>query len=122
MTNRNLGPRVLGIVCAFVLAAACGGGVGPNGSVVGSSCTTDRDCLNICRTGDDNFPGGYCTRACASDNDCPGGTACIRRGNNENICAVTCRQASDCTPWGRGFTCANRDRASGGEVLVCRVQ
>ncbi len=115
--------RMVSLWIAFVASAAfataCGGGVGAGGGLVGGTCQTDRDCSRRCVAGDGNFPGGYCTVSCRSDVDCPGGTACIDR--NGGMCAVTCQNDAQCAGFGRGFTCSNRDRVSGGQVPVCRV-
>lgn len=118
--RRAASPGAAALLGAILLAMGCGGGVGPGGALVGGTCNSDRECARRCITGDDNYPGGYCTVSCNNDNDCPGGTVCIV--DNGGMCAVTCRVNADCAGFGRGFLCDARDRhGAPGGALVCRV-
>ncbi len=105
------------LLAAFALAlalAACGGGVGFYGEVVGGSCSANRDCEERCLTGGD-FPQGTCTVSCSSDSDCPSGTYCIRKEGG--VCLLGCRDPSDCRD---RYSCkAERNEGHGGDSLVC---
>jgi len=104
------------------LLLSCGGkpAVGPQGHSVGAACATDRDCEKRC-VFEDDFGGasGYCTLGCATDQECPAGTACIT--TQGGICAVTCNTNADCAGFGRAFVCKSKTRQSGGPVNVCRL-
>ncbi len=107
----------LWVVTALLIA--CGGAsVGSNGHSVGALCATDRDCANRC-THDTDFGTGMCTQPCATDSDCPNGAVCITTDNG--ICAVACQTNNDCSGFGRAFVCGNKNRPTGGSVLVCRI-
>lgn len=66
---------------------------------VGRACEEDRDC------GDGvppleclPFKGGYCgLEDCASDRDCPSGSACVRH-DGKNYCFLICRDKPECNP------------------------
>src|SRR5512135_3260772 len=117
--------RMRNLVLAFVVgmaAAACGPHVGPAGSDVGASCTSNASCSQTCLVGNDHYPGGMCTIICTSDVQCPKGSVCVDDGHNSGICAVACTQPADCSGFGRGFTCDNVDHVGiAGQALVCRV-
>lgn len=103
-----------------LFALSCGGGaIGSSGRLVGGACQTSSQCDFVCHD-DSHYPGGYCTVRCASDAECPTGTACVEDGGG--ICAVLCKAQAECSGWGRGYICDNvRRRGGGGEHLVCRV-
>lgn len=95
----------------------CGdGGVGPEGDVVGGSCTGDGQCAEGSRClVEGDFPGGTCTVDCDSQADCPSGSACVQE--NDGTCLLSCESASDCRA---GYDCEEKSRrgASGG-AFVC---
>jgi hypothetical protein len=68
----------------------------------GSPCSTDSQCDRVggqatCVLG---FPGGYCSRTCSSNANCPTGTFCL----NNIACVVACGPGDHC---GRaGFACS----------------
>lgn len=79
------------------LLAACG-------PTIGDACTTTTDCggalcLNLAYT-----PGGYCSRSCASDTDCPNGSVCVPDGasRGSSACFRSCSSASACR---NGYSC-----------------
>ena len=90
----------------------------PTDSLIGAPCAVDGDCAHRCFTDNgDHFPGGFCSESCASDADCPNGTACI--GVAGGVCMFVC-PPFDCTFMGPGWTCDARDRNNGaGQVNVC---
>jgi hypothetical protein len=108
------------VATALVLLAACGGGIGANGTLVGAQCSVDRECVHRCVTGSNNYPGGMCTISCNSDADCAPGTACV--DDHGGICVVSCVDSAACAGFGRGFVCDDEDRrGAGGRAFVCRV-
>ena len=109
------------VFCLAVFVTACGDiTVGPNSALVGAACAADGECRQQCLINDRHFPGGMCTLACASDADCPGGSACI--AEEGGVCVVACRSDADCAAFGRGFACDQESRqGGGGEVSICRV-
>jgi hypothetical protein len=51
-----------------------------------------------------SYPGGYCTLpGCASDKDCPDGSACFN-GGSMPACLQTCQKTSECRA-DEGYTC-----------------
>lgn len=108
--------RHLIAVLLTLFVAACG--VGASSDAVGGECTTDQDCDHICSK-EDTFGTGMCTQHCTTDNDCPTDAVCTEKGGG--LCAVSCAVADDCSGFGRGFTCKELKRASGGDTLVCRT-
>lgn len=113
--RRNLG--LLGVALWLI---GCGAsGIGAGGDRVGGPCSAATQCVSICYM-DRHYPGGMCTAKCASDLDCPSGTACV--DEDQNVCAVVCANNGECAAFGRGFICDARDRVGApGGVTVCRV-
>lgn len=105
---------VIALACAFV-AAACGHDGGDIDEVVGDSCTSDRQCEERCFIGGD-FPGGFCSLSCSSDNDCPEDTFCMTASGG--VCMFAC-PSFDCSRLGAGWECGSKSRQNGGEVNVC---
>jgi hypothetical protein len=71
------------IALALALCFSCGdgedGGTQAQRHGVGAACAGDEDCAEPGQACLD-FKGGYCGVAdCASDEDCPSGSACVRR-------------------------------------------
>jgi hypothetical protein len=97
------------------VASACGRDAGDIDESIGASCASDRDCDTRCYI-DNDFPQGFCSQPCASDQDCPGDAFCI--DTNGGVCMFACPEF-DCSRLGAGWTCRNRDRPSGGEIRVC---
>lgn len=97
------------------MLVGCGRSSGDIDSYIGNACTSDRDCDERCYLGG-NFPGGFCSVACATDNDCPSDTVCI--DHDGGVCMYLCT-AQDCTHLGRGWGCHDEDRRSGGKDNVC---
>jgi hypothetical protein len=95
---------------------ACGGhDEGSIDDVIGSSCTSDRDCDTRCYLGGD-FPGGFCSVPCQTDLDCPADAYCI--AESDGVCMFAC-PAFDCFRLGPGWACRDKDHQSGGTVNVC---
>jgi hypothetical protein len=106
--------KSLFLVCAL-LVGACGHGDGDIDTEVGATCVDDRDCDDSCVLGGD-FPGGFCSLPCDTDNDCPGDTYCME--TQGGICMFAC-PAFDCDRLGAGWSCKSRKRNNGGDINVC---
>ena len=117
------------IACASV-ALSCGGdpgGIedhepGTTDSVIGDPCTTHDDCFDRCYTDNDSpsdFPGGFCSVPCTSDEQCPVDTACIDKDGG--MCLFTCGTDGgfDCTFLGQGWFCDDKDNFLEREIFVC---
>jgi len=113
---RCLASRVL--LASLLSVAACGGhDLGSIDDTVGASCTSDRACADRCyQDNGDKFPGGFCSLACLSDNDCPTDTYCIKDAGG--VCMFAC-PAFDCSRLGAGYACRDKDSMTGGKVNVC---
>ncbi len=75
---------------------------------VGDPCTDTAPCSagNFCLA---QPPGGYCTRTCQSDQQCPTGSVCSDQLGNEgptNYCVETCTTDTECR-WDEGYKCTN---------------
>ncbi len=83
---------------------------------VGARCTSDLNCGAVdnpaaqCKMATNPFgspyPGGYCTRPCAAQSDCPNGSYCLgiwrAFGEYDVACWKGCQSQSDC---GEGYNC-----------------
>jgi hypothetical protein len=101
----------------LVVLAACGHTAGHPDDQVGNTCVRDTDCADRCLTDTRDFPGGFCTLACTSDNDCPSDSLCVTRAGG--VCLFTCA-AVNCTRLGAGWVCGHETDVGGGEVSVCK--
>jgi hypothetical protein len=68
---------------------------------IGAQCTDAAEC----ESADENvtlecltqFTGGYCgLEGCATDSDCPEGSACVTQGDGDNYCFRICGDKADC--------------------------
>jgi hypothetical protein len=88
---------------------------------LGDPCASDNDCTDIAdgrcvsrvtttRFGDFCVDGGACTKACASDADCPDGALCTTQAvmtdgaDTPSFCLARCTGAADCTRTGWSCT------------------
>src|ERR1041385_1852641 len=105
------------LISGLLLMAACGGhDTGDIDNVIGAPCTSDRDCDSRCYI-DGDFPGGFCSVACQSDNDCPSDTFCMAKSGG--VCLFACNPGFDCSRLGSTWSCHDEDRFSGGKTNVC---
>lgn len=61
-------------------------------------------------------PEGYCTQACALDDECGTGATCVNYGTSGGICLVNCSDASPCRD---GYVCIAHLRDGDPEEKVC---
>jgi hypothetical protein len=109
----------LGLLGLLTVVACGADPVGPAGRLVGGACSASNQCDSYCTT-DKHYPGGMCTVLCASDAQCPAGTACVNE--DANFCAVVCASDAQCAAFGRDYFCKSRDRVgASGSTPVCRA-
>ena len=60
------------------------------------------------------YPGGTCTVACASQEDCPDGTACVQESGG--TCLLACSRDEDCRD---GYECIDQSAEPDGHAFVC---
>lgn len=108
-----------GQACVNGDCKAVDGGAGQ----VGTQCTVDSECAALgsgftCKLKTssmmNDYTGGYCTKTCGSDLDCPGKSLCLGPqpgyGETDSICwsqcttAAECRSGYDCYPIGGGLS------------------
>jgi hypothetical protein len=105
------------LISTALFLAACGGhSEGQIDNVIGSPCASDRDCDSRCYIDTGDFPGGFCSISCQTDNDCPGDTYCMSKSGG--VCLFAC-PAFDCSRLGTGWGCHDEDRKNGGKQQVC---
>lgn len=108
-----------GQACVNGDCKAVDGGAGQ----VGTTCTVDAECTALgggssCKQKTssqlNDYAGGYCTKTCGSDLDCPGSSFCLGPqpgyGEKDSICwagcttSAECRSGYDCYPIGGGLS------------------
>ena len=105
------------VFASLLVLAACGGhGEGDIDETIGAPCTSDRECDARCYLDNGDYPGGFCSMSCQSDNDCPADTYCIQKDGG--VCLFSC-PAFDCGRLGNNWGCHEKDRVSGGKTTVC---
>lgn len=95
-------------ILAFVLAA-CGGGsedaVPADRIGVGATCTSTDECPTVVTPEDETvqlicltqFTGGYCGLPdCETNEDCPGGSSCVRHDDGQAYCFRDCLNKAEC--------------------------
>jgi hypothetical protein len=86
---------------------------------VGARCDVMDDCDQRCLAPSTAYPGGFCTIACGSRNDCPDRATCVTREGG-GVCLFTCATAPDCEFLGDGWHCLSLDLQGGGiQVMAC---
>jgi len=100
----------------LALIVGCAGhSSGSVDDVIGAGCAVDRDCANRCYTGPE-FPGGFCSRSCTADADCPGDAVCATQAGG--VCLFAC-PPMDCNALGAHWHCSDQDVVGGGKAAVC---
>lgn len=109
-----------GTACALADAGtgAFDGGAGTQ-RALGEACAFHSDCAaGLCQTVSP-FTGGYCSRTCASQADCPAGSECARNpSGGSTLCLKDCASPGQ-SPGGcrSGYVCDKNPALSG--VAVC---
>ena len=103
------------VILCGLLVGACGHDDGDIDETIGAECVDDRDCDDRCYQGGD-FPGGFCSQACATDNDCPVDAYCMEQEGG--VCMFVCPEF-DCNRLGPGWECKSKHRQNGGDISVC---
>ncbi len=104
------------IVC-LLGASACGEGPNFQRVPIGTRCTDDDTCGTTpfgCAT--TKYPGGYCTRSCSTDGECPLDAICVALSCRRR-CSLgddaTCRQSE-------GYVCRSKD-VGGATTPYCDI-
>lgn len=85
---------------------------------IGARCSVTSECDERCLPPGNDYPGGFCTIACASRSECPDGTTCADREGG--VCLFECASDPDCMFLGTGWRCTAVDLRGGGiKVMVC---
>lgn len=72
---------------------------------VGSPCAQASDCGSAPPFACGNLDrGGYCTKDCKTDMDCPGESICAFRGGTVGQCALKCDSTANCR-FSSGYVC-----------------
>lgn len=105
---------ILAIACA--LAACQSSDVSRE---LGARCDASDDCDDRCLPPSADWPDGFCTTRCETDNDCESGAACLEEEGG--VCAFTCGIDIECGFLGSGYACKERGaRGGAGTRMVCR--
>jgi hypothetical protein len=85
---------------------------------IGARCDLNSECDEKCLGPAGDWPGGFCTISCDSDDDCGDGAACL--AEQGGVCAFRCGSDPDCTFLG-AYTCKDVDAiaGSGAKVKAC---
>jgi hypothetical protein len=98
----------------------------PGDALVGDPCTVVDDCAGIpssavnCMTdimGMIEFPGGYCSADCTTDDDCGEGATCYSAGGFLTLCLKDCTSDSDCRE-SEGYGCDEIPYLGGGPFCI----
>jgi hypothetical protein len=108
-------PRWL-VVAIAVAAVACQSS--DVSRALGARCDVSSECDERCLAPGAGWPGGFCTIACDTDDDCPGGARCAEVDGG--VCLIDCADDAQCTYLGDGWTCQTIAGHPGPDmVMVC---
>jgi hypothetical protein len=85
---------------------------------IGARCDDSDECDDRCLLPGPEYPGGFCSVTCNSDDECPADTRCS--ADDGGVCLFECATDDGCAFLGDGWTCQLRDGQPDGEVMVCR--
>ena len=109
--------RFAWILLVFVLAACQSADVS---RAIGARCDLSSECDERCLGPDGDWPGGFCTLTCDTNEKCGDDGVCIQE-QNSGVCALRCGTDPDCAFLGAGYTCKMIDGHTGGlKVKACR--
>ncbi len=113
---RSFGSPAIRLAAAVLLVSMLLLGCGKSdvSRTLGARCESERECDDLCLTGDD-FPDGFCSVSCDSDDDCPDDARCVRHQGGR--CLFACDRDEDCEFLGDKWECKDESNASG---QVCR--
>lgn len=105
------------ILLALLLAACGGDGIS---RTVGARCDVTADCDDRCLGPSGDFPQGFCSVDCSSNDDCPSDTDCVDREGG--VCLFVCATDGDCGFLGPGWFCKDDNLRGSPDVRtsVCR--
>jgi hypothetical protein len=87
---------------------------------VGARCDQAAECDERCLGPSLDWPGGFCSITCDTDDDCPSDAACIDESGG-GVCAFACLTDPACAFLGEGYVCKERDaHGLAKKVTVCR--
>ncbi len=88
---------------------------------LGAACGSTLDCTFLCLPDGDDFPGGFCSKTCARDDECPAAARCVDKEGG--VCLFECRDDRDCDflqiGTGPDWRCAEVDAMEEGTRFVC---
>jgi hypothetical protein len=96
--------------------AACGGS--DVSRAVGARCDVSADCDDRCLAPSNDYPDGFCTLTCDTDDECPSDAACV--SNEGGVCLFVCDGDPSCAFLGPSWTCQALSAKAGGQVMACR--
>lgn len=87
---------------------------------LGARCDVTSDCDQKCLAPGADWPGGFCTTACMTSEECGNHATCI--AEDGGICAFPCSgNDADCAFLGEGYTCQLVDlQEAPSQAGVCR--
>lgn len=112
----------VGAILVF-LVAGCGSGSNVQKEPVGSRCKSSGNCGTApfeCQLNDSTssatstYPGGYCTKPCATDGDCPLDSVCVPQ--SPSVCRRRCNDTTELcrtdSADGVGYACVTNEGAT----------
>lgn len=109
--------RIAMITLALALAACQSSDVSRE---LGARCDVAAECDERCLGPSMEWPGGFCSITCDTDNDCPLDAKCIDESGG-GVCAYSCLGDPGCYFLGADYECHERDaHGAGMKVMVCR--
>jgi hypothetical protein len=108
------------ISLAMALAMTLGGCQSSDVSrALGARCDVSNDCDDRCLQPSNDYPDGFCTLTCETDDDCPSSSSCVT--DEGGVCLFGCIGDTDCEFLGDGWTCMQESQqGSAGTVMVCK--
>jgi len=91
---------------------------------VGARCDRNSECDQRCLP-PSQYPGGFCTLACDTNDACPGRSVCadidtsVNAEEVDGVCLFPCSNASFCEFLGEGWDCVYLDILPMMEAQVC---
>ena len=110
--------RRVAFALALIVASACSPS-SPVSRELGAICDSNDECADRCLGPSPDWPDGFCTLDCDTDDDCTDGGTCIDEGGG-GACAFSCVDDRDCL-FLDAYSCKERDaHGATAKVMVCR--